>query len=119
MAGQYDGTIIIDTAIKTNGVDKGTRDIQQKLKSGAKKTAVTVEKIGRTLQEGVSKSLSIGQQETGGFSGATKEARELQAQIEKLHQLWNWPRRQRNNFWKQADHRIPVTFRIWTTGYSI
>lgn len=37
MAGQYDGTIIIDTAIKTNGVDKGTRDIQQKLKSGAKK----------------------------------------------------------------------------------
>lgn len=83
MAGQYDGTIIIDTAIKTNGVDKGTRDIQQKLKSGAKKTAVTVEKIGRTLQEGVSKSLSIGQQETGGFSGATKEARELQAQIEK------------------------------------
>lgn len=83
MAGQYDGTIIIDTAIKTDGVDKGTRDIQQKLKSGAKKTAVTVEKIGRTLQEGVSKSLSIGQQETGGFSGATKEARELQAQIEK------------------------------------
>lgn len=80
---QVDGTIVIDTAIKTGGVDKGTRDIQQKLKSGAKKTAATVEKIGRTMSEGLSKSLSVGQQEADGFSGATKEVRELQAQIEK------------------------------------
>ena len=80
---QVDGTIVIDTYIKTGGLDKGTRDIQQKLKSGAKKTAATVEKIGRTMSEGLSKSLSVGQQEADGFSGATKEVRELQAQIEK------------------------------------
>ncbi len=83
MDGQYDGAIIIDTAIKTDGVDKGTRDIQQKLKSGAKKAAATVEKIGQTMSEGLNKSLSVGQQEADGFSGATKEVRELQAQIEK------------------------------------
>lgn len=80
---QVDGTIVIDTAIKTGGVDKGASDIQQKLRSGLKNAAATVEKIGRIMSEGLSKSLSVRQQETDGFSGATKEIRELQAQIEK------------------------------------
>ena len=80
---QVDGTIVIDTAIKTGGVDKGASDIKQKLRSGLKNAAATVEKIGRTMSEGLSKSFSVSQQEADGFSGATKEVRELQAQIEK------------------------------------
>lgn len=79
----YDGKIVINTAIDTGGVDKGASDIQQKLRSGLKNASATVEKIGRTMSEGLSKSLSVGQQEADGFSGATKEVRELQAQIEK------------------------------------
>lgn len=79
----YDGKIVINTAIDTGGVDKGASDIQQKLRSGLKNAAATVKKIGRTMSEGLSKSLSVGQQEADGFSGATKEVRELQAQIEK------------------------------------
>lgn len=79
----YDGKIVINTAIDTGGVDKGASDIQQKLRSGLKNAAATVEKIGRIMSEGLSKSFSVGQQDTDSFSGATKEVRELQAQIEK------------------------------------